>query len=62
MRPPGPGCVIISASKAVFRSKVIPGKEEEGIKYRDYFDWEEPAAKPPPTGSWPCGGGKRKAF
>jgi uncharacterized protein len=30
------------SSKAVFKSKVIPEKESEGIKYRDYFDWEEP--------------------
>jgi protein Tex len=30
-----------------FRGKVIPGKEEEGSKYRDYFDWEEPVAKAP---------------
>jgi protein Tex len=29
------------SSKAVFKSKVIPEKESEGIKYRDYFDWEE---------------------
>ncbi len=28
--------------KAVFRAKVIPGKEEEGAKFRDYFEWEEP--------------------
>ncbi len=35
------------SSKAVFRSKVIPEKEAEGIKYRDYFDWEEPANTAP---------------
>jgi uncharacterized protein len=29
------------SSKAVFKSKVIPEKEAEGIKYKDYFDWEE---------------------
>lgn len=34
-------------AKAVFRTKVIAGKEEEGAKYRDYFDWEEPALKAP---------------
>jgi len=34
-------------SKGVFRSKVIPDKEAEGIKYKDYFDWEEPVAKAP---------------
>lgn len=27
---------------AVVRSSVIKGKEEEGIKYKDYFDWSEP--------------------
>lgn len=27
--------------KGVFQSKVISGKEEEGSKYRDYFDWTE---------------------
>jgi uncharacterized protein len=34
-------------AKAVFQSRVIPGKETEGSRYRDYFDWEEPAAKAP---------------
>ncbi|MDY6845293.1 MAG: Tex-like N-terminal domain-containing protein, partial [Thermodesulfobacteriota bacterium] len=33
--------------KGVFASKVIPGKETEGQKYKDYFDWEEPVAKAP---------------
>ncbi len=28
-------------------SRVIKGKEEEGQKYRDYFEWEEPVAKVP---------------
>ncbi len=35
------------AKKGVFRSKVIPGMEKEGNKYRDYFDWEEPVASAP---------------
>ena len=35
------------ASKGIFRSKVMTGKEEEGIKYRDYFDWEERVAQAP---------------
>jgi uncharacterized protein len=35
------------ASKGIFRSKVITGKEEEGIKYKDYFAWEEPVASAP---------------
>ena len=34
-------------SKGFFKSKVVSGKEEEGIKYKDYFDWEEPVAKAP---------------
>ncbi len=35
------------SSKAVFKSKVIPEKEAEGIKYRDYFDWQEPVNSAP---------------
>ena len=31
----------------VFKSKVVTGKEEEGIKYKDYYEWEEPVAKAP---------------
>lgn len=30
---------------AVVRSKVVKGKEEEGVKYSDYFAWEEPVNK-----------------
>lgn len=30
-----------------FVSKVIPGKEEEAIKYKDYFDWSEPVKSAP---------------
>ena len=30
------------------RSRVAKGKEEEGAKYRDYFDWTEPARSAPP--------------
>lgn len=33
--------------KGVFESKVIPGKEEAGIKYKDYFDWTEPVKSAP---------------
>ncbi len=33
--------------KGVFFSKVALGKEEDGIKYKDYFDWQEPAAQAP---------------
>ncbi|MHB8844577.1 MAG: Tex family protein [Nitrospirota bacterium] len=35
------------ASKGMFRSKVIMGREEEGAKYKDYFAWEEPVAAAP---------------
>ncbi|MGO8991228.1 MAG: Tex family protein [bacterium] len=35
------------SSKAVFKSTVIPEKESEGIKYRDYFDSEEPVNTAP---------------
>ena len=35
------------AEKGVVRSKVISGKEEEGAKFKDYFDWSEPAASAP---------------
>ena len=31
--------------KAVFTSKLVKGKEEEGAKYRDYFDFSEPLYK-----------------
>lgn len=33
--------------KGTIRSKVISGKEEEGAKFKDYFDWSEPAATAP---------------
>ncbi|HEY2343356.1 MAG TPA: Tex family protein, partial [Chthoniobacteraceae bacterium] len=31
----------------VIRSKVVSGKEDEGAKFKDYFEWSEPAAKAP---------------
>jgi uncharacterized protein len=34
-------------AKGVLRSKVMPGKEAEGAKYRDYFDHVEPIATIP---------------
>jgi uncharacterized protein len=33
--------------EAVIYSKVVKGKETEGIKYSDYFDWSEPLKKCP---------------
>ena len=35
------------AVKGVIKSKVIAGKEEEGAKFKDYFDWSEPASGAP---------------
>ena len=35
------------STKAFFKSKVIPDKKVEGIKYKDYFDWEEPVGTAP---------------
>jgi uncharacterized protein len=33
--------------KGNFEAKVITGKEQEGIKYKDYFDWTEPVKSAP---------------
>ena len=33
--------------KGSFRSKVLKNQEEEGCKYKDYFDWQEPVAAAP---------------
>lgn len=35
------------ARRGRFSSLVARGKEEEGAKFRDYFEWSEPAAKAP---------------
>ena len=34
-------------SKGIIVSRVAAGKEGKGAKYRDYFDWQEPAATAP---------------
>jgi uncharacterized protein len=34
-------------TQGMLKSKGIAGKEEEGAKFKDYFDWSEPAAKAP---------------
>jgi uncharacterized protein len=34
-------------SRAVIRSRIAQGKESIGAKYRDYFDWQEPAFSAP---------------
>jgi uncharacterized protein len=33
--------------KATLKSTVIKGKQEEGIKYKDYFEWDEPIKSAP---------------
>lgn len=33
--------------RATIRSRVVKGKEQDGAKYRDYFEWEEAAAQSP---------------
>jgi len=35
------------SQKGILRARVIQGKETEGSKFRDYFDWEEPVSKSP---------------
>lgn len=32
-------------AKGTFRSKAISSEDEAGIKYKDYFEWEEPVSK-----------------
>ena len=34
-------------NRAGMKSRVVAGKEEEGAKYRDYFEWEEPITTAP---------------
>ena len=33
--------------EGVIESKVMKGKESEGVKYKDYFEWKEPISKTP---------------
>ena len=34
-------------NKGVIKSTLVSGKEEEGAKFKDYFDWNEPATTAP---------------
>jgi len=34
-------------TKGIIHTRLIEGQEIEGAKYRDYFDWQEPAARAP---------------
>src|SRR5580698_4090076 len=33
--------------KGIFDSKIIKGKEQEAIKFKDYYDWQEPVKTAP---------------
>jgi len=35
------------AAEGVLKAHVIAGKEAEGVKYKDYYEWEEPIAAAP---------------
>jgi len=35
------------ADQGVFKVSVITGKEDSGLKYKQYFDWQEPVTKAP---------------
>ncbi len=35
------------AARGILRSHMVKGHEETGAKFRDYFDWEEPAKRAP---------------
>ncbi len=35
------------ASRGQFKARIMTGKEEEGIKYKDYYGWQEPVAGAP---------------
>jgi uncharacterized protein len=34
-------------TRGVIKSEVLPGKEQEGIKFKDYYDWSEPLPNAP---------------
>jgi uncharacterized protein len=38
---------VLYSEKGIFQARVVPGKEDEGSKYRDYFDWLEPVSRAP---------------
>ncbi|MFO7568273.1 MAG: Tex family protein, partial [Smithellaceae bacterium] len=48
--------------KGMIRSKVLPDKMQQGIKYKDYFDWEEPVAAAPSHRILALRRGEREAF
>ncbi len=50
------------STKGVLKSQVVTGKEEEGRKYEDYFEWEEPVAKAPSHRILAMRRGRREGF
>ena len=50
------------ASHSTLRTRVTTGKEQEGSKYRDYFEWEEPLAKAPSHRVLGMGGGEKEEW
>ncbi len=48
--------------RGLLRSQVVSGKEEEGRKYEDYFEWEEPVAKAPSHRILAMRRGRREGF
>jgi uncharacterized protein len=48
--------------KARFKSKVVPEKEEGGIKYKDYYEWEEPVSHAPSHRILAMRRGEREGF
>ncbi len=50
------------SGKGVLKSQVVPGKEEEGRKYEDYFEWAESVAKAPSHRILAMRRGRREEF
>jgi uncharacterized protein len=53
---------MLYARKGVFSSRVIPGKEADGVKFRDYFEWEEPVPEAPSHRILAMRRGEREGF
>jgi len=47
------GLRTLFTEKGMIRSKVVAGKEGEGVQYRDYYDWRNRSKRPLPPDS--CG-------
>jgi uncharacterized protein len=53
---------MLYARKGFFSSRVIPGKEADGVKFRDYFEWEEPVPEAPSHRILAMRRGEREGF